>query len=75
MRYIHICGELHRQGYLTNEEYKKDLSYASKTYSLTLRKIYCVLISPVVLLMRLSPCFTKCIWWLSKKIWFKHALK
>jgi hypothetical protein len=75
MKYLDVCGELHRQGYMTDEEIKKDYAYAKKTYSKKIRKIYCIIIMPVVLLMRRSKLFTEVVYWITKRIWLKRALR
>lgn len=69
-----VCDELHRQGYLTKTELRKDKAYGGKRYTGTQILIYRICIIPVVLLMRVSPSFTHIIWKITHKIWLRNML-
>jgi len=70
-----VCDELHAQGYLTVKELAIDKAYGRKHYSKKLIIAYCILIKPVVLLMRRSNVFTKIVYHITWKVWLSKALK
>lgn len=74
-KYLTICDELHDQGYLTSLELAKDKIYGRSKYPKKIIIWYCIMIKPVVLLMRRSKLFTKIIYKITRVIWLRHALK
>jgi len=72
---LSVCDELHRQGYLNDLQLAKDKAYGRKHYHKKVIIAYCIIIKPVVLLMRQSKLFTKLVYKITQSVWLKHALK
>lgn len=69
-----VCDELHRQGYLTDEELRIDKKYGGDNYHIFLIGAY-KLISPIlVYVMRKSKRTTKLIHDVACKVWFNKFL-
>lgn len=73
--YLTICDELHKQGYMTDEELAKDKAYGRANFPKWVIISYCNIIKPVVLLMRRSKFVTRVVHKIVRVVWLKFALK
>lgn len=71
---ITVCDELYRQGYITEEEFKKDVEYGRENVSHTMLLLYKLLIIPIVYAMKYSSFVTRVVYAIADKFWFRRFL-